>query len=151
MISRILLALALATRGYAQSSNYDALVALFKDWRDFQKPPRVGLAYDYRAATMAAQKTGLARYQARLKAIDPRNWPIPQQVDYHIVRAEMNGLGFDHRVLKPWANNPGFYVTVFDDESDQPAREGPHAYGTVELFRYKRPFSPPDAAAIDSA
>jgi len=148
---RILLALALATPGYAQSTNYDALVTLFKDWREFQKPPRAGLAYDYRAATMAAQKTGLAKYQARLKAIDPTSWPIPRQVDYHIVRAEMNGLDFDHRVLKPWVNNPGFYVTVFDDESDQPAREGPHAYGMVELFRYKRPLSPADAAGIDSA
>src|SRR5262245_41070415 len=123
MIPRILLALTLATPGYAQSGHYAALVALFKDSRDFQKPPRVGLAHDYRAATMAAQSTGLAPYEARLKAIDPRNWPIPQQVDYHIVRAEMNGLDFDHRVLKPWASNPGFYVTVFDDESDQPARE----------------------------
>ena len=25
----------------------------------------------------------------------------------------MNGLDFDHRVLRPWANNPAFYVTVF--------------------------------------
>jgi hypothetical protein len=135
----------------AQSSGYEALVSLFKDWRTFQKPPRAGLVYDYRTATMAAQRTGLAKYQQRLKALDPRSWPIPQQVDYHIVRAEMNGLDFDHRVLRPWANNPGFYVTVFDDESDQPAREGPHAYGTVELFRYKRPLSASDAARIDSA
>ena len=135
----------------AQSGSYDALVSLFNDWRAFQTPPRVGLAYDYRAATMSAHRAGLAKYQARLKVIDPRAWPIPQQVDYHIVRAEMNGFDFDHRVLKPWTNNPGFYVTVFDDESDQPAREGPHAYGTVELFRYKRPFSPADAAVIDSA
>jgi hypothetical protein len=78
MLTRlILLALALTTPGYAQSTNYDALVTLFKDWREFQKPPRAGLAYDYRAATMAAQKTGLAKYQARLKAIDPTSWPIP--------------------------------------------------------------------------
>ena len=48
----------------------------------------------------------------RLAAIDPSGWPIPQQVDYHVVRAEMNGLDFDHRVLRPWANNPAFYVTV---------------------------------------
>jgi hypothetical protein len=148
---RLLLAVVLATPAEAQSANYDALVTLFKDWREFQKPPRVGLAYDYRASAMAAQKTALAKYQARLKAIDSKSWPIPQQVDYHIVRAEMNGLDFDHRVLKPWANNPGFYVTVFDDESDQPAREGPHAYGMVELFRYKRPLSSADAAGIDSA
>jgi hypothetical protein len=148
----LLLAVAVASSPCgAQSSRYDELVTLFKDWRAFQRPPRAGPAHDYRAAAMAVQRARLASYQARLKAIDPRAWPIPQQVDYHIVRAEMNGLDFDHRVLKPWVNNPGFYVTVFDDESDQPAREGPHAYGAVELFRYKRPFSTADAAAIDSA
>ena len=48
---------------------------------------------------MAAQHKALAGYQARLAAIDPSGWPIPQQVDYHVVRAEMNGLDFDHRVL----------------------------------------------------
>src|SRR6185503_16290808 len=62
----------------------------------------------------------------------------------------MNGLDFDHRVLKPWVNNPAFYVTVFDDESDQPAREGPHAAGMVELVWFKRPLSAKDAATIDS-
>ena len=50
-------------------------------------------------------------------------------MDYYIVRAELAGLDFDHRVLKPWANNPAFYVTVFTEESDQPAREGPFACG----------------------
>ena len=149
-VAFLLLASVLATPCSAQPSGYDALVRLFNDWRAFQKPPRVGLVYDYRQATMAAQHAALARYRTRLRAIDPRAWPIAQQVDYHIVRAEMNGLDFDHRVLKPWANNPGFYVTVFNGESDQPAREGPHAYGMVELFRFKRPFSAADAATIDS-
>src|SRR5262249_58745050 len=75
-------------------------------------------------------------------------WPIPQQVDWHIVRAEMNGLDFDHRVLKPWANNPAFYVTVFWEESDQPAREGPFAAGAVELWTYKFPLNADDAGRI---
>src|SRR5439155_5490545 len=74
---------------HAQSRGYEALVTLFKDWRAFQQPPRAGAAYDYRPAAMAAQKAALAMYQQRLRSIDPRAWPIPQQVDYHIVRAEM--------------------------------------------------------------
>src|SRR3989442_6862415 len=75
----------------------------------------------------------------RLASLDPRAWPVWQQVDYQIVRAEMNGLDFDHRVLRPWERNPDFYVTVFADESDQPAREGPHALGGIELFRFSLP------------
>ena len=46
--------------------------------------------------------------------------------------------------------NPAFYATVFSDESDQPAREGPHAAGMVELVWFKRPLSAKDAATIDS-
>ena len=66
------------------------------------------------------------------------------------MRAELAGLDFDHRVLKPWANDPSFYVTVFWEESDQPAREGPFALGAVELWTYQYPLSAQAAAEIDA-
>jgi hypothetical protein len=132
----------------AAPSSYDQLVAFFKEWRAFQKPKVVDGVPDYSAAAMAAQQRALADMQRRLAAIDPRGWPIPQQVDYEVVRAELAGLDFDHRVLKPWANNPGFYVTVFNEESDQPAREGPFALGAVELWTHPQPLSAESAAAI---
>jgi hypothetical protein len=134
-----------------RSNRYDELLRLFVDWRAFQIPKAVDGAPDYSASAMSAQHAELGSYQRRLEAIDPSGWPIPEQVDYHVVRAEMNGLDFDHRVLKPWANNPAFYVTVFPSESDQPAREGPFAYGAVELWKYDFPLSPEDAASIDAA
>ncbi|HWW88566.1 MAG TPA: DUF885 family protein, partial [Vicinamibacterales bacterium] len=84
----------------------------------------------------------------RLSVIDPSSWPVNQQVDWHLVRAEMNGLDFDHRVLRPWAANPAFYVTVFAEQSDQPAREGPLAYGAVELWSYSFPLTPGRAAQM---
>jgi uncharacterized protein (DUF885 family) len=127
---------------------YDQLVAFFEEWRAFQKPKLVDGVPDYSAAAMASQQRALADMQRRLAAIDPSGWPIPQQVDYYVVRAEMAGLDFDHRVLRPWANNPGFYVTVFNEESDQPAREGPFALGAVELWSYPLPLSAENAAAI---
>jgi hypothetical protein len=129
---------------------YEELTALFTEWRAFQRPPMLEGAADYSAATMTAQHEALARWIQRLASFDTTGWTIPQQVDYHIVRAEMNGLDFDHRVLKPWTNNPAFYVTFFPSESDQPAREGPFAYGAVELWSYQRPFSDADAARLDS-
>lgn len=146
-----LLGIAIAsTPALAQGrGRYDDLVTLFKEWRAFQPAPIVDGVPDYGTAAMSAQHSRLTAYQERLKAIDPSQWPIPQQVDYHIVRAEMNGLDFDQRVLKPWVNNPAFYVTIFADESDQPAREGPHADGAIELFRFKRPLSATDVARID--
>jgi hypothetical protein len=127
----------------AASATHDDLVKLFHQWRAFQRPKVVDGVPDYTASAMAVQRRELADYQRRLAAIDPNGWPIPQQVDYHLVRAEMNGLEFDHRVLQPWANNPGFYVAAFSSESDQPLREGPFAYGGVELWQM-------DAAQIEA-
>lgn len=132
----------------ARTGRYEDLVALFDDWRAFQQPVRVDGVPDYTVAAMATQHTGLAAYRDRLAAIDTSGWSIEQQVDYQLVRAEMNGLDFDHRVLRPWANNPAFYVTVFPGESDQPAREGPFAWGSVELWSYDFPLSDEAAARL---
>ena len=129
-------------------SKYGDLVALFTAWRTFQQPKLTNGVPDYSATAMAAQHRELANYQRRLAVLDTTGWPTSAQVDYHIVRAEMNGLDFDHRVLRPWANNPGFYMTVFADQSDQPAREGPHAAGAVELWSYTFPLSATDAARV---
>jgi hypothetical protein len=137
-------------RASGTSGRYEDLVALFKDWRAFQRPKVVDGVPDYTAPAMAAQRNELDVYRRRLAAIDPSGWPIREQVDYHVVRAEMNGLEFDHRVLKPWANNPAFYVTVFTEESDQPAREGPFATGAVELWSYPFPLSTENAERIDA-
>lgn len=130
----------------ARASRYEDLVALFTQWREFQRPKLVDGLPDYTAGTMKAQQGELPVYQRRLAAIDTAGWPVPQQVDYHLVRAEMNGLDFDHRVLRPWAKNPAFYVSVFMSQSDQPAREGPHAWGSIEVWTHTFPLSA-DAAA----
>jgi hypothetical protein len=130
-----------AVQGPATDAANAELVSLFREWRSFQKPPRRDGVPDYTATAMAAQWRALASYQRRLAAMDPSRWPIAQQVDDHLVRAEMNGLEFDHRVLRPWANNPAFYVSVFTSESDQPAREGPHADAAVEVWTFTFPLT----------
>lgn len=146
----LLAAVTMAGGDVRPSMRYEDLVSLFSEWRAFQKPKLEDGVPDYTARAMAAQRGELVTFQRRLAAIDPAGWPVSQQVDYHVVRAEMNGLDFDHRVLKPWANNPGFYVTVFSEESDQPAREGPFAYGAVELWTFTFPLSAQSAAQIDT-
>jgi hypothetical protein len=123
----------------AGSGTYEDLVALFGKWREFQKPAIVDGVPDYTAGAMARQHSELKEYQARLAAIDPNTWPISQQVDYHIARAEMNGLDFDHRVLRPWSRNPRFYAVYYTSPSDVPALEGPWRYGTLCLWKYTFP------------
>jgi hypothetical protein len=129
-------------------TGYEELVALFTEWRQFQRPKTMNGVPDYTAAAMAAQQRALPDLQRRHAALDTAGWTRAQQVDWHIVRAEMNGLDFDHRVLRPWALNPAFYVTVFPSRSDQPAREGPHAAGALELWSYTFPLSPRAAANV---
>jgi hypothetical protein len=136
--------------GGGVGSRDEDLSALFGDWRAFQRPVLVEGVPDYTEAAMAAQYRGLAGFRRRLEALDASRWPVAQQVDWHLVRAEMNGLDFDHRVLRPWANNPAFYVTFFPSQSDQPAREGPLAHGAVELWSYRFPLAAGDAAAIEA-
>lgn len=121
------------------SNRYEDLVALFGEWREFQEPEFVNGVPDYSAQAMAAQHRQLAAYQARLAAIDTTAWPVARQVDYHLVRAEMNGLDFDHRVLRPWARNPAFYTMIFPERSDVPAHEGPVMHGWIDLWTYDFP------------
>ncbi len=146
--SRAMLALAvLMAAGIASpaassaADGYQELVALFEAWRAFERPPMKDGAPDYTAAAMARKHEQLASFQARLKALDPSGWPIEQQVDHHLVRAEMNGLDFNIRVLKPWARDPAFYASVWTYQSDTPAHEGPTHHALVELWSYAFPLS----------
>lgn len=134
--------------GQARPRRYEDLVAFFQEWRAFQRPKLVNGVPDYRTTALTAQQKALVTMQRRLASFDTTGWSKPQQVDFRIVQAEMNGLDFDLRVLKPWAQNPAFYVTVFLDQSDQPAREGPFALGAIEVWNFKFPLTPKDAEEV---
>ncbi len=124
------------------------LVALFEEWRAFERPEFVDGVPDYSAAAMARQRDALPMWRARLDALAPETWPVNEQIDWHLLRAEMNGLDFDHRVRRPWVRDPGFYVTVFLAESDVPAHEGPVIHGWIDLWTYEYPLSDADAAEL---
>ena len=97
---------------------------------------------------MAAQAAQLPAFKRRLAAIDRRGWSASQIGDYRLVEAEMNGLDFYHRVLRPWERDPGFYQTVFADMSDVPAHEGSYAEPYIELWSYTYPLAPGDDANL---
>jgi Bacterial protein of unknown function (DUF885) len=134
-------AAAVAGMGLKVGGSYPDLVELFETWRAFEKPRLLDGAPDYTAESMALQAAGLRAFQDRLASIDPSSWPVEQQVDYHVVRAEMNGLDFDLRVLRPWQRDPAFYTSVWTEQSDTPAHEGPMHHAPVELWTYSFPLS----------
>ena len=118
------------------SRPYAQLTALFTEWRAFEDPPRVGGVPDYAPATNARRLAALKGLQRRLQAIDTTGWRIPEQVDWHLVRAEMNGMQYHLSVLKPFARDPAYYASIRAEQSDTPAEEGPVIHGAIRLWQY---------------
>jgi len=124
-----------------KSTRYEDLLALWRQFRDFQKPNAVEGVPDYTPRAMSAQRLRAGEFLKRLAAIEPSGWPIDRQVDYHIVRAELNGFDFDHRVLRPWSKDPCFYAVLETSEPDVPAREGPQIFGALCLSDFSFPLN----------
>lgn len=132
----------------ATAKDHAALVQLFQQWRAFNHPVIVNGRPDYSAAAMARKAEGLSGFKARLAAIDPAGWPVEQRNDYRVVAAEMNGLDFFLRVLKPWARDPTFYASFYPEMSDVPAHEGSSAEPNIDLWTYRFPLSRADDAKL---
>ena len=125
--------------------SYDDLLTFFEEWRAFEMPDFIDGVPDYSAAAMAAQHAELSSWQARLEALAPDDWSVAEQIDWQLVRAEMNGLDFDHSVRQPWVRDPAFYVMIYGAQSDVPAHEGTVIHGWIDLWTYDYPLSPQDA------
>jgi hypothetical protein len=130
------------------ATGHTELVRLFDDWRAFNHPAIVRGRPDYSARAMAAKATRLPQFRRRLAAVDTKGWSASERGDYRLVEAEMNGLDFFLRVLKPWARDPGFYQTVFAEMSDVPAHEGPSAEPNIDLHDFTYPLSAADDARL---
>jgi hypothetical protein len=127
---------------------YAALVKLFEQWRDFERPVMNGEVPDYSPSAMAAKAVALPGWRKRLDAVDTQGWPIEQQNDYKLVKAEMNGLDFNLRVLRPWTRDPAFYVSIWPSRTDVPSREAPVSYPEIELYNYRFPLLPAAQAEL---
>jgi len=132
---------AAAAKQPSEPSGYATLAKLFEQWRDFEHPLMQGNVPDYGPTAMAAKAAALPAWQKKLAAIDTQGWPTAQLNDYKLVRAEMSGLDFNLRVLRPWARDPAFYVSVWSARTDVPLREGPNVYPEIELYTYRFPLS----------
>jgi len=125
-----------------EPAGYAGLVKLFGEWRAFERPVMKNNVPDYGASAMTAKAAALKQWRARLDAIDTKAWPIDRQNDYRLVAAEMDGLSFNLRILRPWGRDPAFYVSVWAARTDVPAREAPAVYPEIELYTYHFPLLP---------
>ncbi len=90
-----------------ESGEYVDLLNLFEEFRDF-----AGVDYQQPNFTAAMENkfSELREFQSLLGNFDISSWPVSEQIDFHLVRAEMNGLEFQLRVLRPWVRDPAFYI-----------------------------------------
>ena len=127
------------SKAQSQQDSYDDLISFFKDWRAFEKPPLRDGAPDYTKETFEKRWEQFKVLHEKLQEMDTTGWSIPNQVDWRIVNAEMNGYDFNHNILRPWVRDPAFYTTVWTDRSDVPAHEGPTHHAVLDLWTYKFP------------
>lgn len=146
-LTAIALVACASSSAYSQSKP-DELLSLFHEFRAVANHLSPDGVPDYTPATMATKHKQLQALQVRLAALDTAQWPLEKQVDYEILRAEMNGLDFYIRVLQPWARDPAYYAIVWSDQSDTPAHEGPTSQAAIELWMYSYPLSRADEAKL---
>ncbi|MFZ9662027.1 MAG: hypothetical protein ACO29O_09130 [Chitinophagaceae bacterium] len=124
---------------HSSSNIHQKIVTFFQEWRKFEKPPIRNGAPDYTLATFERRWPVFKNLQKKFLAIDTTGWSIDEQVDWHVIWAEMNGYDFNHRILKPWQRDPAFYKTIWTERSDVPAHEGPTHHMVVDLWKYHFP------------
>ena len=122
-----------------KTNNYETLHELFFEWRKFENPPLLNGAPDYTKSQFRKRQKPFKSIDNRLSDIDTTGWLKSQQVDWQLLRAEMNGYDFNRRVLKSWERDPAFYQTIWMHQSDVPAHEGPVNHALLEYWQYSFP------------
>ncbi len=144
LIKKYLLFIAILSFGTIQAQEnfqHQDLISFFKEWRTFEAPPFLDGAPDYTKSRFNKDYKTFKSLQRRLNKMDITGWSDSQQIDWHIVSAEMNGYDFNYRVLRPWQRDPAFYQTVWTYKSDVPAHEGPTNHAVLDLWTYSFPLT----------
>ena len=83
------------TFGQADSQNTrPELIKLFNEWRNFEKPPLIGGVPDYSKSAFKKREASFQSLKSRLESMPKESWTNSQQVDWHLIWAEMNGYFF---------------------------------------------------------
>ncbi len=133
-----------AFNGETGSKTYQDLIGIFNEVKLMEQPSDLRGVPDFSASRINTIREQLRQVQIRFNAIDTSGWMIEQKIDHELVRAELNGLDFNIRILKPWERDPAYYVLIWTDQSDTPSHEGPVCHAAIELWEYAFPLSAGD-------
>jgi hypothetical protein len=131
-----------------KADSYQTLLQLCKALRLLERTSLPNGVPDYRRQTILQTQQTLQQYKNRLQKIDTAGWAVEQKVDYVLLRAEMNALDFNCRILTPWVRDPAFYVLIFNEQSDTPDHEGPTSNAAIDLWKYAFPLSGDDEKTL---
>ena len=106
----------------SKSGTQHPLLALRTEWRAFERPPLHEGAPDYSQAQRAAWTEGLGDFGRRLDALDRSNWPVSQQVDWHLLRAELNGLPIRITDIAPGLVETEFSIVRFAGDTERASK-----------------------------
>ena len=127
------------------------LVKLFNAWRSFEVPPLLNGVPDYSQATFKKRESRYQALRAQLEKMPKEEWSVSEQVDWHLIWAEMNGYLFHSKILKPSERDPAFYKIVWSSKSDVPAHEGPTHHAIIELWKYQFPLDSPSLNSLSTS
>lgn len=128
----------------SETKTYQNLTGIFNELRLMEQPSDRNGVPDFSATRIKKIREQLRGVQKRFNAIDKSGWTLEQKIDRELVRAELNGLDFNVRVLKPWQRDPAYYVLIWTEQSDTPSHEGPVCHAAIELWEYALPLSAGD-------
>ena len=126
-------------------SPQDALVEIFQAAQDLRQPEIMDGIPDFSAAAVERQKAGLAELRSRFDELDPTGWPISDQVDYLLVRAELDMLDYGLHVYRATSRSPAFYLSSI---SSFGMLSGAALSGLGRLVQQPPPFTEARAAEI---
>lgn len=90
------------------TGSHSDLLALFEDFEAWKQPDPGSGAFERDA--LRQKRSELEVLQERLHDMNVRAWPTEQQVDYLVVRAELDQQQFVFDVTQPWFRDPVFYI-----------------------------------------
>ena len=128
----------------AQASRED-LTRMFLAARQLRQPIFDDGIPDFSPAAIAGQKAELLNLRARFDGLEPGDWLRADQVDYLMVRSELDMLDYGLHVYRATSRNPAFYLSSI---SSFGMLSGAVLSGLGRLVQQPPPFSPDRAAAI---
>lgn len=106
------LVLALCLAPAATGASRPELVALFEDASALATPALIDGIPDYSARAIDRQRRSLAQLRQRLDALSPEDWALADQVDFLLLRAELDKLAYGINVYRAPSRSPNFYLSA---------------------------------------